>query len=124
MGAGNTGKRFDLETDSRVAEFKFINWQGGAEAIRHNSLFKDFYGLAEYNEGKKSYLYVVGKQIPLRFLNGSRVINSVLSKDNKLSQEFSGKYGDRFKVVNDYYQYKKEVVLIEDIANILPEFGN
>lgn len=70
---------------------------------------------------KKRCLYVIGKQVPLRFFNGSRAIKSVLSRNNKLSQEFSDKYGDRFKVVNDYYQYKKEAVIIEDIANILPE---
>lgn len=49
LGAGNTGRAFDLETDRRVAEFKFINWQGGAESIRQNGVFKDFYLLAEHN---------------------------------------------------------------------------
>src|SRR3981081_3893451 len=29
LGAGNTGRAFDLETSLRVAEFKFIHWQGG-----------------------------------------------------------------------------------------------
>src|SRR4051812_17897933 len=43
LGAGNTGRAFDLETSERVAEFKFINWQGGSETIRQNALFKDFY---------------------------------------------------------------------------------
>lgn len=33
LGAGNTGRAFDLETDRRIAEFKFIHWQGGAESI-------------------------------------------------------------------------------------------
>src|SRR5262245_16868715 len=41
LAAGNTGRAFDLETTLRVAEFKFIDWQGGAEVIRQNSLFKD-----------------------------------------------------------------------------------
>jgi hypothetical protein len=36
LGAGNTGRRFDLETNRRVAEFKFIKWRGGAESIRQN----------------------------------------------------------------------------------------
>ncbi len=40
LGAGNTGRAFDLETDRRIAEFKFIQWQGGSESIRHNSLSK------------------------------------------------------------------------------------
>ncbi len=58
LGAGNTGRLFDLETDKRIAEFKFINWQGGAEAIRQNSLFKDFYNLVEYETHKKRFLYL------------------------------------------------------------------
>jgi hypothetical protein len=49
LGAGNTGRAFDLETNKRIAEFKFSRWQGGAEAIRQNSLFKDFYCMAEYD---------------------------------------------------------------------------
>lgn len=28
LGAGNTGRQFDLETNYRVAEFKFIRWAG------------------------------------------------------------------------------------------------
>ncbi len=31
LGAGNTGRKFDLETNHRVAEFKFIRWRGGTE---------------------------------------------------------------------------------------------
>jgi hypothetical protein len=47
LGAGNTGREFDLETNLRVAEFKFIRWRGGAESIRQNSIFKDYVLLAE-----------------------------------------------------------------------------
>ncbi|WP_246571886.1 hypothetical protein [Bradyrhizobium liaoningense] len=43
LGAGNTGRPFDLETNLRVAEFKFIHWQGTADTIRQNSVFKDFF---------------------------------------------------------------------------------
>jgi hypothetical protein len=32
IGAGYTGREFDLETNYRVAEFKFIHWRGGPEA--------------------------------------------------------------------------------------------
>src|SRR5687767_12777572 len=48
LGAGNTGRKFDLETNFRVAEFKFIDWRGGSESIRQNGVFKDFYELAEH----------------------------------------------------------------------------
>lgn len=79
LGAGNTGRLFDLETNQRVAEFKFIAWQGGPESIRQNSLFKDFYCLAEHDTPKRKYLYVLGTEIPLRFLTANRAIGSVLS---------------------------------------------
>jgi hypothetical protein len=53
LGAGNTGRRFDLETNIRVAEFKFIHWRGGPESIRQNSIFKDFFLLAEHESTKR-----------------------------------------------------------------------
>ena len=52
LGAGNTGRGFDLETNRRIAEFKFIHWQGGPQSIRRNALFKDFYEMAEYETDK------------------------------------------------------------------------
>ncbi|MFA5292394.1 MAG: hypothetical protein WC496_05090 [Phycisphaerae bacterium] len=121
LGAGNTGRKFDLETNKRIAEFKFINWRGGADAIRQNSLFKDFYELAEYESSKKRYLYTLGVDIPFKFFNGYRSLESVLSHNNKLFREFSEKYVSRFKNVNDYYQYRKNLVEIVDISRIIPE---
>jgi hypothetical protein len=54
LGAGNTGRAFDLETNLRIAEFKFIRWQGGPESIRQNSVFKDFFriGRTRHDERK------------------------------------------------------------------------
>jgi hypothetical protein len=71
LGAGNTGRSFDLETNLRVAEFKFIQWKGDSEAIRQNSVFKDFYGLAEAATSKERFLYVVGLEHPLSFFTGN-----------------------------------------------------
>ena len=34
-----------------------------------SGLFKDFYQLAEYSRAKKKYVYVLGKEYPLKFLN-------------------------------------------------------
>lgn len=120
LGAGNTGRPFDLETDKRIAEFKFINWQGGAEAIRQNSLFKDFYNLVEYETHKDRYLYVIGTKIPLRFFHSQRAIKSVLSRNNKLEREFFAKYGDQFQYVCDYYSHYKDRVRLVDISIIHP----
>ena len=124
LGAGNTGRPFDLETNHRVAEFKFINWQGGAESIRQNSLFKDFYLLAEYETPKRKYLYVLGKKHPMKFLNGGRSLESVMSRNNKLWSEFQAKHGNSFKKVSEYFEYRKSVVQLVDVAEIVPQFRN
>lgn len=116
LGAGNTGRPFDLETDRRIAEFKFIRWQGGSETIRQNSVFKDFYLLAEHNTQKKKYLYVLETLHPLKFLNGGRALESVLSKNVSLYRQFQGNYGDQYRTVREYYQPRRSAVLIEDVS--------
>jgi hypothetical protein len=122
LGAGNTGRAFDLETNRRIAEFKFITWKGGPESIRQNSLFKDFYLLAEHETAKKRFLYVLGKEHPEKFLESGRAITSVLSRNNKLSTEFFSKYGNRFEKVSDYYEFKKSAVELVDVKEFLPQF--
>jgi hypothetical protein len=94
LGAGNTGKEFDLETNYRIAEFKFIHWRGGPESIRQNQLFKDFYLLSESRSEKRKYLYVIGREHPYDFLSGGRALSSVLSCNVKLLKQFEAKYGD------------------------------
>ena len=124
LGAGNTGRRFDLETDRRVAEFKFIRWQGGPEAIRQNGLFKDFYLLAEYETMKRKYLYVLGTTYPLKFMNSGRSLDSVLSRDDRLKQGFLNRYGGNCRVVRDYYLLRRDQVSIEDVSQWLPALSS
>lgn len=121
LGAGNSGRMFDVETDRRVAEFKFIRWRGGAETIRQNSLFKDFYVLAEHDTAKKKCLYVLDTHHPLKFLNGGRALDSVLSKDVTLYRQFRSKYGSQYGTVREYYQPRRSVVLIDDVSPWLSE---
>jgi hypothetical protein len=123
LGAGNTGRAFDLETSLRIAEFKFIRWQGGPESIRRNSLFKDFYGMAEYETHKKKYLYVLGTEHAERFLNGGRALSSVLSRNVKLRNEFKRKFEDRYRTVRDYYLPRKGQVEIQSVLPFLPELA-
>jgi hypothetical protein len=119
LGAGNTGRAFDLETDRRVAEFKFIRWRGGPETIRQNSLFKDFFLLAEYVTPRRKYLYVLDTKHPLRFLNGGRALSSVL-KDARLATDFHAKYGERYRTVREYFRPRQDTVIIQDVSNLLP----
>jgi hypothetical protein len=95
LGAGSTGREFDLETNRRIAEFKFIHWRGGSEAIRQNNLFKDFYLLSESKSNKRKYLYLLGTEIPLRFLNGGRKLASVLKQ--KLLDELRARHGRKIR---------------------------
>lgn len=124
LGAGNTGRPFDLVTNQRIAEFKFIHWQGGAESIRQNSLFKDFFLLAEHETPKQKYLYVLGTKYPLKFLRSGRSLESVMSRNNKLLADFQERYGSRFKKIGEYFEYRKSVVQLVDITEIVPQFGN
>ncbi len=120
LGAGNTGRDFDLETNYRVAEFKFISWKGGPESIRQNSVFKDFFHLAESESTKRKHLYVLGTEHPLKFLNGGRALNSVLSRNNKVRELFYQRFGNRFTRVRDYYHFCQDRVTIQDVSCWLP----
>jgi hypothetical protein len=122
LAAGNTGRPFDLETSHRIAEFKFIDWKGGAESIRQNSLFKDFFDLVEYPTTKRRYLYVVGLEHPMRFFNGGRACSSVMSGKRKLWERYSERYS-QFSRVNAFYEHKKTQINIIDLATIVPAFA-
>jgi hypothetical protein len=116
LGAGNTGRKFDLETNLQIAEFKFIDWKGGAESIRQNGIFKDFYELAEYDTEKTKNLYVVGTHYPLKFLNGGRALTSVLSKQPIVYKNILDKYGPEITITRDYYNLHKDLVNVIDVS--------
>lgn len=121
LGAGNTGKEFDLVTDRRVAEFKFIHWRGGAETMRKKSLFKDFFRLAEAPPSKRRELYLLGTSHALRFLRSGTSVDSVMSKNVPLLAKFRERYGDTFATVGHYYESKQHDVALIDASPLLPE---
>jgi hypothetical protein len=93
LGAGNTGRKVDLETDLRIAEFEFVRWQGGRKASDKHSLFKGFYEMAESATLKGKFLCVLGTEHVDKLFNGVRAISSVLSRHVRLRNEFSEKHG-------------------------------
>lgn len=121
LGAGNTGRPFDLETNVRVAEFKFIHWRGGAETIRQNGVFKDYFQLAEHPTAKQKYLYLFGTDHALKFLKGGRAMSSVLSRGEKLQQVFRDRFGNSFPTVGSYYAVHSEAVRVVDVSPWLGE---
>jgi len=54
------------------------------------------------------------------------VITAALKKNNKhdLMSDFQAKYGSRFKNVSEYFEYRKSVVQLIDITEIISQFGN
>jgi len=122
LGAGSTGKAFDVATSKRIAEFKFATWDGGSNTIRQNGIFKDFLELAisTKSDGKTKQLYCLSADDVIRFLsNSERSLASVLSRN-----PINKKYPDiqtQYKTVKAFYQtYKNEVEIVElsDYINI------
>lgn len=121
LGAGNTGREFDLVTDRQIAEFKFIQWRGGSESIRQNSIFQDFFALAEADTHKRRVLYLLGLDYPLKFFTGGRALTSVMSKNETLRNSYRKLFGDRFARVSEYYAHRKDRVQIVDLTTVVPE---
>jgi len=121
LGADNTGRLFDLETDRRIAEFKFIRWRGGAETIRQNTMFKDFFLLAQHPTRKRKYLYLLGTGHALKFMKGGRALTSVLSRNERLRRMFGETFGKWFLTVGEYYASQGRAVEIADVSPWLPE---
>jgi hypothetical protein len=123
LGAGNTGKAHDVETSLRIAEFKFIEWRGGAEAIRQNNLFQDVFNLVSAETDKRRQLFVLGTEHPLRFLGNRRALSSVLSKNASLAKRFRELHGENFKTVNEYWATVKDRIEIVDLHEVIPALG-
>jgi hypothetical protein len=123
LGAGNTGKDFDLETNRRIAEFKFVHWRGGPESIRQKQLFKDFYYLAEEETGRERYLYVTNEKYPKKFLQSRTSLDGVMSRNIPLMRDFRQRYPHRFTTVGEYYDYRRERVKLLDLSRILPQLA-
>jgi hypothetical protein len=83
-------------------------------------VFKDFYCLCEYDSPKSKYLYLLGTEIPLRFLNGNRAIASVFSHSVRLLEGFKRKY-PTYRVVSNYYLARRDAVRIQDVSPMLSE---
>jgi hypothetical protein len=76
--------------------------------------------LAEHRTEKFRCLYVLGVELPLRFLCGKRAMKSVLS-NVVLKERFVRLYGARFETVGEYFMAQKGKVSIEDVSPWLPE---
>jgi hypothetical protein len=84
-------------------------------------LFYDFYTLAELDSNRRGLLYLLGADKALKFLRGNRALDSVLSKNRKIGDDFAVRYGERFRVVSEYYKARRDRVELVDLEKLLPE---
>lgn len=124
LGAGNAGSEFDLITDRRIAEFKFIFWQGGSEAIRKKSFFEDYYKLVREHTPKRKFFYLLNTEIPLAFLGGNRSMLKVLDRNRRLCDDFEKRYGaQQYPTVGAFYRAHEGQVTFVNLLGIIPELA-
>jgi hypothetical protein len=121
LGAGTGDRLYDLETDRRIAEFKFTRWRG-QDAVRQRELFADFVALAESADPRKRQLFVAGLVLPAKFLHSNRSIASVCQRRPEVLARIRAHHGDSVKTVAEYAAAHKGEVELVDVAPLLPAF--
>ncbi len=123
LASGNDpSRRYDLETDRRIAEFKVAVWQTGSNVMRKRTVFADLVALAMDPRPLRKQLFVVGV-LPGRFLNGSRSpAQSLLERSQQsLRERFAEAYGTQAISVADFRMGPACDVEIVDLLRLLPE---
>ena len=122
LGAGNTGRDFDLETNRQIAEFKFIDWAGGPESVRQDTLLIDIFHLASADTDKRRVMYVTGAHIPLHWLSTSkRVTRECLGRKRRVPARFDARYGlTDHRFVKDYWAAVADLVDLVDLNPLVP----
>jgi hypothetical protein len=123
LAAGDEGDGFDLETDKRVAEFKFSRWQegGSKNGMRKRHIFADFAKLTILNTNKKKEIYALSSESIIKYFNGRASWEKVLSKSGSIQFELKEylkmNNQSELKTLKDIYSIS--TVEIIDLENIL-----
>lgn len=122
LAAGNDPNRpFDLETDRRVAEFKFSHWKG-SDAARKRQVFKDLVQLAAADtDGRRPELYVRGSA-PIRFLTGTASTAGWGLKNNMaVARLFSECFGPLENRISEFRAGPAAHVRLVDLDDLAPD---
>jgi hypothetical protein len=121
LAAGNDPtRRYDIETDRRVAEFKLARWDGH-DAMRKRQLFKDLVQLADAPPDLSAQLYVLGER-PLRFLRSTTSTASwALDRSPAARVLFERDFGDLGTPIPDFLQGHGARVKIVDLQVAFPQ---
>lgn len=123
LGADNASSEFDLITNKRIAEFKFITWRGN-DSMRLKTTFCDYYNLVEYETAKEKYLYLTDCSYFEKFLKGKRSFSNILSKNTKIAKEFEEKYKGNYNYINEYYKENFFKVKLVSLKELMPDIFN
>ncbi len=126
LGAGSSEtKRFDLETNRRISEFTFIEWQGN-DNTRLQKTFKDFFRLAEFETTKSKELWLTDDKFVLKYLRSRTSVRSATHKHRNVWEDFQLKHPN-VNTVSEYYRvHASEVrlrVYARDLANSWASLG-
>lgn len=121
LAAGNDPSRpYDLETDRRVAEFKFAIWTG-SDAMRKRNTFKDYVHLAADASGRQPALYVVGDR-PLKFLRTTTSSAAWgLDRSPTTRTLFTDRFGDLDVSISEFVTEWQPHVDVVDIQQLAPD---
>ncbi len=120
IGASSASGEYDLETDRRLAEFKFSKWQGSGDAVRKKTLFEDFVKLAIAETSKEKYLYILDSSVPIRFLRGNSFVLRLLDRNNGVREKFIAAFGDKYQKVNEFHSAFENEIKLVDLIGLVP----
>lgn len=124
LGAGNNKGRFDLETNLRIAEFKFGKWnEGSANDIRRRGYFSNYVSLLTANKNRDKYFVVEDKIAFVKFMNGNAKWKNVLSKNpsgfRKLQNFLAENKKDDLETVSEIFNHFEEMVTVINFKEII-----
>jgi hypothetical protein len=119
LGAGTGDRLYDLETDRRIAEFKFTKWQAaGHNSAREQVLLADIASLAEADTTKDRYMYVLDVDQQRKFLESGRSLASMMARRQPPLAKVR-----EVNTVGEYWAAVQDRVRLVDLVDVVPEFG-
>ncbi len=114
LGAGSSeAKRFDLETDRRIAEFTFIEFKGNDSARLHK-IFKDFFRISGYRSPKRKELWLTDDSYVLTYLQSAQSVRTAIPKS---WEEFHSKY-PTLKTAGEFYRLHSQRVTLRVLPGL------
>ncbi|WP_372671589.1 hypothetical protein [Amycolatopsis kentuckyensis] len=120
LAAGNDpSRKFDLETDRRVAEFKAGQWKG-KDAMRKRGLVADLVGLVLHRGKLNAELYVLG-QLPIDYLrNSNSTMAWTLGRSSPhLRDAYEQRFGSANLTVSQFTHGPAADVALKDLTEII-----